>query len=97
MAKRRTHSTIDKLPADLRDTITRMLVDNEWPVDHKHIKNGNPRYEDVVDYCRQHGHSISASAVGRFGMRMRTISRMKQAGVITRQIMSDLNDEKASQ
>ena len=96
MTKRRTHSSIDKLPADLRDALTRMIVDNEWPDDvHDHIK-GNPRYEDLVAYAKQKGYRISESAVGRFGMRMRTLARMKNAGVIVRDVMADLTAEKAS-
>jgi hypothetical protein len=97
MSKRRTHSTIDKLPTALRESITRMLVDNEWPDDCGHEIKGTPRYEDVVSYCKFKGFTVSESAVGRFGMRMRTLSRMKQAGVITREIMADLTNEKASQ
>jgi hypothetical protein len=102
MTKRRTHSTIDKLPTVLREAITRMLVDNEWPADcagavAAFTIKGTPRYEDVVSYCKFKGFTVSESAVGRFGMRMRTLSRMKQAGVITREIMADLTNEKASQ
>lgn len=108
MTKRRTHSVIDKLPADLREAVTRMIVDNEWPDDFPKEKmvgfskkekdpQGNPRYVDCVVYCKLKGHPVSESAIGRFGARLRTIARMKQAGVITREIMSDLNNEKASQ
>jgi len=107
MAKdRRTHSSIDKLPQGLRDTLTRMLVDNEWPNDfdfspdnlypgHEGSK-GKPRYEDLVSYCKQKGFKVSESAVGRFGMRMRTLARMKSAGAIVRDVMKDLTAEKAS-
>lgn len=100
MAKgRRTHSSIDKLPQGLQQTLTRMVCDNEWPDDFKGPRSheGNPRYDDMVAYCGQKGHRISASAIGRFGMRMRTLSRMKNAGLITREVMADLNDERASQ
>ena len=97
MAKdRRTHSTIDKLPQTLRDVLTRMLVDNYWPDDFKDHYDGKPRYEDLVAYCRQKGFDVSESAVGRFGMRMRTLARMKNAGVIVRDVMKDLTAEKAS-
>jgi len=103
---RRTHSTIDKLPDALREAMTRMLVDNEWPDDfdfspdnlypgHEGSK-GKPRYEDLVSYCKQKGFKASESAVGRFGMRMRTLVRMKNAGVIVRDVMKDLTAEKAS-
>lgn len=96
MAKCRTHSTIDKLPADLRETLTRMIVDNEWPADFPLPHEGSPRYEDLVVYCQHEGHKISESAIGRFGMRMRTLARMKNAGVIVRDVMKDLTAEKAS-
>jgi hypothetical protein len=97
MGNRRVHSSLDKLPADLRDAITRMVVDNEWPVDCKAIHQGNPRYEDIAAYCAQKEHIVSESAIGRFAMQMRTLSRMKQAGLITRQVMADISDENASQ
>ncbi|MFA5553475.1 MAG: phage protein Gp27 family protein [Phycisphaerae bacterium] len=108
MAKdRRVHSVIDKLPADLRETLTRMIVDNYWPGDFPFGKGfgfgdaaeepkGNPRYEDLVTYCVSKGYSVSLSSVGRFGKRMRILARMKQAGAITREIMADINAEKAS-
>ena len=96
MVQRRTHSSIDKLPALLKDELVRMLVDNEYPVEFHGNKSGKPKYEDLVAYCIQRGQKVSLSAIGRFGMRMRTITRMKQAGVITREVMKDLTDEKAS-
>lgn len=97
MAKdRRTHSSIDRLPAALRNTLLRMIVDNEWPADYPGEHDGKPRYEDLVTYCTCQGYSVSLSAIGRFGKRMRIMARMKQAGVITREIMADLDDEKAS-
>jgi len=96
MTKRRTHSSIDRLPASLRETLTRMLVDNEWPADYPGVRDGTPTYEDLVSYCVCQGHSVSLSAIGRFGMRMRTLARMKNAGVIVRDVMKDLTAEKAS-
>lgn len=96
MSKRRSHSSIDSLPKTLRDALTRMLVDSEYPDDFKGNRKGKPEYKDLVSYCAQHGHKVSLSAIGRFGMRMRTLSRMKQAGVISRQVMEGLTDEKAS-
>jgi len=99
MSKRRTHSTIDKLPAALRKAILTMLIDSIWPADFTgdRLTGGKPLYEDIVSYCRQKGHSVSMSAIGRWAIRMRSLSRMKQAGVITREVMADLTDEKASQ
>ena len=93
----RTHSSSDRLPQERRQLLTRMGCDNEWPDDFTGPREGNPRYDDMLDYCRQKGYRVSASAVGRFGMRMRTLSRMKTAGLITREVMADLTDEKASQ
>ncbi|MCK4958946.1 MAG: DUF3486 family protein [Planctomycetes bacterium] len=97
MDKRRVHSSIDRLPAHLQDSLRRMIVDNEYPYDFAGQQDGTPRYEDLVDYCRHQGHKISPSAIGRYGKRMRTLARMKQAGMITREVMSDLTEEKASQ
>ncbi len=98
MAKdRRTHSTIDRLPAGLRDALTRMIIDDEWPDDFKGDRSGKPKYEDLVEYCRQKGFRVSSSAIGRFGMRMRMLARMKNAGVVVRDVMKDLTAEKASE
>jgi len=96
MSNRRTHSSLDRLPASLRDELVRMLVDNEYPIEFRGDKTGNPKYEDMVAYCVQRGHKVSKSAIGRFSMKMRTITRMKQAGIITREVMKDLTNEKAS-
>lgn len=101
MSKRRTHSSIDRLPRGLQQTIRQMLIDNIWPSDYPSLMDaievGKPRYEDVVTYCKHKGFDVSLSAIGRFGKRMRTIARMKQAGVITREVMADISNEKASQ
>lgn len=100
MTKRRTHSSIDNLPQGLRDILMRMIVDNEWPSDYPMLgelgPTGTPRYEDLASYCRHKGFAVSESAIGRFAMRMRTLARMKQAGVITRDVMKDLTNEKTS-
>jgi len=94
---RRVHNSIDRLPADLRDILTRMVVDNEWPADYPgEHHEGNPRYEDIVFYCNIKGFAVSKSAIGRFGMQMRTISRMKSAGLMARETMANLTNENAS-
>lgn len=98
---RRVHSVIDRLPSELRVTLVNMICDNDWPPDFPFNKSaeepkGNPRYEDLVTYCVFKGYSVSLSAIGRFGKRMRILARMKQAGAITREIMADINAEKAS-
>ena len=107
MTKRRAHSSIDRLPADLRETLTRMIVDNEWPADFPKAKalgfgsedkdvEGNPRYADLVTYCELKDHTISESAIGRWAIRIRVLAKMKQAGVIVRDVMKDLTAENAS-
>jgi len=84
-----------------------MVVDNEWPADFPRLKafgfkgkdgelTGKPRYEDLVTYCEHKGFTISKSAVGRFGIRMRMLSRMKNAALIVRECMADLSADKAS-
>ena len=97
MAERRTHSSIDKLPALLKDELVRMLVDNEYPVEFHGDKSGKPKYEDLVAYCTQRGKKVSLSAIGRFAIRMQMIGRMKQAGLMARDAMKDFRDEKASE
>lgn len=101
MAKtRRIHSSIDKLPGGLREALTQMLIDNQWPADFPIRSNektrGKPRYEDLVIYCKSKGFEVSESAIGRFGARMRALAMMKQAGLIARDVMKDLTEEKAS-
>jgi hypothetical protein len=49
----------------------------------------------MVEYCGQQGWSISKSAIGRWAMQLRTISRMKSAGLIARETMAGLTDENA--
>jgi hypothetical protein len=93
---RRVHNSIDKLPPTLQQALTAMLVDNQWPDDFKGECKGKPRYEDLAVYCKQKGFEVSESAIGRFGIRMRMLARMKDAGVIVRDVMKDLTEEKAS-
>ena len=81
----------------MRDVITRMVVDNEWPADFTPTTPGTPRYEDVAAYCAINGHVVSLSAVGRFGARMRMLAKYKQAGIMVRDVMKDLTAEKASE
>lgn len=95
---RRTHSSIDRLPADLSGALVRMFVDNIFPGDYLKDPDydGKPRYEDGVAYCVQKGFSVSPSAIGRFGMQMRTQAMMKNAGLIARETMAGLTDEDSS-
>jgi hypothetical protein len=95
---RRVHNFVEKLPFALREVITQMLVDNIWPNDFKPEAGykGNPRYIDIVLYCRQKGFEVSDSAISRWSIHLRVISRMKEAGLIARDVMKDLTEEKAS-
>ena len=93
--KRRTHSSLDKLPAALRDTITRMIIDNEWPVDFPKTYDGTPRLEDIVEYCKHRGQWVSKSAVGRYSMGLKTIEKMRTLGLIARKTMENLTPEDA--
>ena len=48
---RRAHSSLDNLPALLKQALTAMVVDNAWPSDFQGKQvEGNPRYEDMVEY-----------------------------------------------
>jgi len=96
MTNRRKHSSIDLLPADIRDDVREMIVDNIWP-DGWPAGDGHPRYEDVVAYLASKGHDISKSAVGRYGKQLQVLSTMKQAGIITREVMRDVSESNASQ
>jgi len=100
MAKRRTHSSIDKLPGGLRDILTRMVVDGQWPSDFTGDLGdyqGKPRYEDLVAYCLQNGHNVSPSAIGRWAKNLLALAMMKQKGVIVRNVMATLGDQTASE
>lgn len=95
MTDRRTHSSIERLPAGIRATVDAMIVDGTWP--EGMTGEGKPTYEDVVEYCRLQGFGISHSAVGRYAMGIRSLARMKQAGLIAANIMQGLDAENASQ
>lgn len=98
MSKRRTHSTIDKLPKPLRQTLTAMAVDNLWPDSFPRISDtpGTPTYDDMVAFCKHKGFDVSRSAVGRFAKQLQVFERMKTAGVIARDVMTGLTDEDAT-
>jgi uncharacterized protein (UPF0147 family) len=100
---RRTHSTIDQLPEDLRQTITRMVVDAQWPDDYTPaddadgVKNGKPRYVDIVAYCLDKGWPVSLSSLGRWAKGLQAFERMRTAAGLAKQIMADVKDENASE
>lgn len=97
MSKRRTHSTIDTLPAELRETITAMIVDAVWPDDFPSPPDysGKPRYEDVVTYCQLQGRNVSSSAVGRWAKQLLGLELLRTRAVIVRGVMKNITEEKA--
>lgn len=97
MKVRRTHSSIDKLPMSLQKALEAMLVDNIYPDDFAGKKTGKPTYKHLEAYCKQKGFAVSKSAMGRFGVRMRTLAKMKEAGLIVRSVMEGLTEENTSQ
>ncbi|MFA5252456.1 MAG: phage protein Gp27 family protein [Phycisphaerae bacterium] len=97
MKVRRTHSSIDKLPQSLQRALEAMLVDNVYPDDFAGKKTGKPTYKHLEAYCKQRGFVVSKSAMGRFGVRMRILAKMKEAGLIVRSVMEGLTEENTSQ
>lgn len=95
--KRRTHSTLDKLPAKLLAALRRMVIDDVWPDDYTGEHKGRPTYDDLVDYCGQKGFRPSRSSVARWAKRLSMLSRMRTASAIVRDTMGDLTAEKASE
>jgi hypothetical protein len=101
---RRVHSTIDQLTPDLRETLTRMVVDADWPEDFPFedmpdgdkLKNAKPRYVDMVLYCLRKGSPVSLSALGRWAKGLQVFERMRTAAGLAKQIMADIKDENAS-
>jgi len=102
---RRTHSTIDTLPAELRDIITRMVVDADWPKDFPWEKSdisseqygkAKPRYVDIVLYCIFRNNPVSLSSLGRWAKGLLVFERMRTAAGLAKQIMADVKDENAS-
>jgi hypothetical protein len=92
---RRVHTSIDKLPADLRSTITAMVVDGQWPGDWPK-QEGKPTYLDMVKYAGGKGYALSRSAVGRWAKTLLVYERFKTTGAIAREICKGMSDEKAS-
>jgi len=96
---RRVHSSIDKLPAEIREAITTMIVDGVWPKDYPSPANysGKPRYEDIVTYCQLNGQLVSSSAVGRWAKQLLSLELLRTRAELVRPIMSDLTAEKATE
>lgn len=74
---RRSHYAIDKLPDELRKSVEEMITEDKWPPDFGSHYEGTPRYVDVAKYCKDKGHSISHSAIGRFAKQTKVISARK--------------------
>ena len=96
---RRIHSSIDKLPAEIREAITTMIVDGVWPEDYPPPPDysGKPRYEDVVTYCQLHGWSVSNSAVGRWAKQLLSFELLRTRAELVRGVMADMTAEKATE
>jgi hypothetical protein len=66
----RVHSSLDKLPIELQDTLGLMITDNKWPEDFPYDTNSViPRYKDMARYAKFKGYEISKSAVARLAQR----------------------------
>lgn len=76
----------------------RMVVDGEWPADFQPPSEheGKPRYEDMVAYCTLHGCVVSLSAIGRWAVGLRIMSKYRRAAGVVREVMKDVTAEKAS-
>ena len=94
--QRRTHSVIDRLPAEVRQAMTRMVVDGLWPDDWMGDREGRPTYAHLVEYASHRGYSISPSAVGRWAKGLLAIERMRSKREVVTEIMKDLTDENAA-
>ncbi len=93
---RRSHSTIDLLSQKVKNAVTLMIVDNTWPDDYKGKKIGKPQYAHMANYVQQKGENISVAAIGRYARKLRVIAQMKNAGVIARDIMENVEGVDAS-
>lgn len=71
--KRRTHSSIDELPASLQKILVQMIVHGLWPDDYGKHPKGTPRYVNMVKYCEAKGHPVSHSAIGRYAKQLRSL------------------------
>lgn len=94
---RRVHSSIDKLPPQIESVLVSMIVDDVWSDEYQGKRVGKPRYRDMAEYLEGKGYSIHAASVGRFARRIRTHSKMKETGRMVREVMENLDGEKASQ
>lgn len=74
---RRKHSIIDKLPADIKDTVDEMV-------------RANFTYRDIVDYIKSTGNDISLASVGRYAANLNeTVRSIRMAQENFRAIMEE--------
>jgi hypothetical protein len=95
MSNRRTHSSIDALPAPLRETLTSMIVDGDWPSNFPASHEGKPTYDDLVAYCAHCGHKVARSSIGRWARHLRFYERMREARDLACSITKEMTDENA--
>ena len=88
---------MDTLPEGLRDTLTAMVVDADWPSDWPASGEGKPTYDDLVDYAAHCGQRISRSAAARWAKGLLAFERMRSAAGIARRVMADLSAEAATE
>lgn len=91
---RRTHSSLDSLPRDVKLTIDRMLIDGDWPDDHSGkslglAEGGKPTYANVVEYLGRVGYKFSHSAVGRYAKPLVFFARYRESAAFAADIMSE--------
>lgn len=74
---RRKHSIIDKLPADIKETVDEMV-------------RANFTYRDIVDYIKSTGNDISLASVGRYAANLNeTVRSIRMAQENFRAIMEE--------
>lgn len=95
--KFRVHSTVDRIPRELRRALVSMIVDDVWPDDCPRTRRGKLRYEDMAKYLKEQGHPIHKASIGRLARRIQTQARMKDAGRTVRDVMNNLDKENASE
>ena len=73
----RKHSIIDKLPAEIKDTVDEMV-------------RANFTYRDIVDYIKSTGNDISLASVGRYAANLNeTVRSIRMAQENFRAIMEE--------
>lgn len=100
-ANRRTHSTIDSVPADVLSAINLMITDGLWPDDEigKRLNlttDGKPTYDDITAYLKTIGYNISRSAVGRYSQRIAWMSKMRNSAELAKNVMAEVDETNVS-